>query len=357
MEFADRLDSAYVITPQLLAKSKFDCLEALQSNLQVDLLPQKRELKIKYGLNKLTREVTSLHAEVGLRHAAKYKYFAILHGQVDALWCEDALPSPMARDPNTTVPAIDDELVKACRVARAECAEAFKESGSGSADVVKTTVRRKAAHWISTDSDFNLELAVMDTLTGSGSERRVVEAALAHLPTAAAPCTVQTSYSSISSMTNTSTYRLASRPAQAKHGVIMSVLARAIDGRCAELSSLADDADLRLVKDRMQFFVTCDGLGDKMFGKDALASFYEIAKNKHDAGTLRPEDWDMLVVWSELIEPAKAQEIAEFVTEARKAAGLAMKRSSAPGGRSKPGKKAKASTQDSAVAEAMAMFL
>lgn len=347
------------ITTDSLAKGKFDCLEAVAVMSYVELLPSKREITIEFGPNEVQCEIASIHSEVALRFAGAYKWLAIAQGKLQPMWHEAALPHPAVKVEAYTGVEVDQDVVVHCCEARRCAGEDFTASGCGSSDVVRSTMKKKAAKWIEDDKDFGIDIASLNTLTGPASEKRVVDLACTYLASETAEVTVQQAYASLQGMEASSIYRLSSHPAQAKFGLIKSVLARTLDGRYVDLTTLADDEYLKLALDRMPYFVRNGEAPAIEFGGKALTSFYELAKPKHDRGQLAKSDWGCFDVWSDLLPAESRKEIADFVKDCKKKDAGAVKRGPTKA-RSEAKKKAKSSggqsSADVAVAEAMAMF-
>jgi hypothetical protein len=235
---------------------------------------------------------------------------------------------------------------------------AFDEAGTSSSDIVLKTLKAKRAHWLVMDPDFGLELAMIETLCGEGSESRLAATMLDLFPTAKQVVSLEEVCQKLHSLPGLIIYKMACRAAQAKHSLVCTMMGALCEGRAPNIATLLHDPSLSALVARLGFFIrVCESTGSKdkgqyLVGPAALNHIFEAAKIKHSNSSATLCDIEKLRSFAFLvpadIKAACAALVAEV--ESSNCANLAQR------AKSGDAKKATKIKQDTAVAEAMAMF-
>ena len=346
------------LTTESLNEFKFTCLEVVGALPNIDLLPVKRRVEVKYRGAPVVGDVTSLPAEISFRFAAVWKARAVCEKKLSPLWCEDFLNLDTAADAKFKDLVSDDDACKAAEVARAACKVAFDESGTGPSDAVMRTLKAKRSHWLLMDPDFGLEIAMIETLCGEGSEARLAASILDLFPTATKVVTLEEVCQQLHAMPALTIYKMASRAAQAKHSLVCTMLGRLCEGHAPCLATMSQDPTLAPVVARLGFFVRVTessgskGKSNELVGAAALKHLFEAARIKHGDTKATLNDVEKLRSFSFLVPADIKDACAQLVheVEADNCSNLSQRASS------QDTKKATKEKQATAVAEAMAMF-
>jgi hypothetical protein len=244
------------MTVATLNVAKFNTLEAVDRLANVALLPVRRSITVEHGNEAIVSEVTSITAEISIRFASFWKEAAVLQKKLGPMWCEDALE--LHHGVSVRLDAfglVDPELCQAAVIARDDCKQVFTESGYNTSDTMLQLLRTKKVHWKVMDPDFALEIAMVESLCSSGSEHRLVHKMFRMFPTTVVDIPVEDVLQQVHSLTTSSMYKMATRGAQAKHGLVTTMLGRIVDGRPPALHAMALDALLVPIVNALKFFV------------------------------------------------------------------------------------------------------
>jgi hypothetical protein len=256
---------------------------------------------------------------------------------------------------------VDRDLAVPAKVARAACAKVIKDAGCETGDTVLATFKHSTPQFFVMDPDFGVEVALVSYLCGPGSEQRLMSQLLLLMPSAASSQTVEAVLQAVNLMSTHDIFKMATRPAQAKHAFVVKVLGRILDNRAPDLSGINDDRFLQIFRTRLPFFIRFDFPGSSakappksLFGKEAMSALIEGALKKHGEGGCTAKDIAFLTPWRFLIGDTdldKADQLLKAVQGDHVLLDVAKK------GKSSTKEKATgAKKQDVAVAEAMAMF-
>ena len=252
------------------------------------------------------------------------------------------------------------EMCESAQVARDACEEYFNGAGKGTGDEVENGLKAKRVSWMTMDPEFGVELAVMEYLSGEGSERRLLVKIHAELPAPRRAITETGAFHAINKMSATAEFKLASRTAQAKHEAIVKVLGKLTHDTAPDLTVCLGDKQLRTFVAKLQYFVRVPSAaasgadsGEVLFGLDALKALHEQAKAKDAEGTLAKEDVVKLLTYTHLLPPELVASAAALNAKVEEK-GVA----ETTGKKQKKSKKSAAATaaEDLAAQEAMKMF-
>ena len=329
----------------------------MDSLQHIDFLPCKRCITVEYGGCPLQLNVNSMSAEISLRFATVWKGVAVHQKKLRPLWCEDLL----VLDPSKLLPSgfektvIKDDLCVAAQLAREECGQSFAEAGTASSDIVLQTLKSKRSHWMVADDDFHLEIAMIETLCGDGSERRLLAKIASLFPNETNRVSAEQVCQQMHAMTQTLAYKMASVPAQAKHSLIATVVGRLADGRAPQVNIIREDPSLASVFSAMAYFVMwTESAGNSkgggvVFGSEALNNIFVSEKAKHDRKEATTSNVEMLRVYAFML-PSDIKEDAKSLVAALDSSSVG---ATLP--KAKPA--SKKTKEDAIVAEAMAMFM
>ena len=103
------------------------------------------------------------------------------------------------------------------------------------------------------------------------------------MPTRTKLVTVEEAPQSLTGLTHSNLFKLASKTAQAKASLVLRWLVRAMDNAAPDFGESGNEPDMRRVIERMEFLCSHEeavGVGGapRCFGPVALAKIYEVAK-------------------------------------------------------------------------------
>lgn len=300
------MDEVFVegpLTVQAYGVGKVRAHDHANAMPNLDLLPVRRQVDVSYGRNTVKASVGGILAEANLRFSARLKSCGVQCRKLPRLWCEDLLrvPLPAEAPKGAAIPA--DELLVDATVARAECKSDVEEHGASTGDLVLTCVTTRKASWLNSDADFLVEISIMETLTGPASETTLLAKMLTHMPSPATARTVQEAFTAIEGMSSTAAFRLATRSAQAKHGIVSACLGRALDNRPADLATMSGDINMNALKAAMAFFVLSSaGTNPPTYGTACLdAKLAPVQARQATGGALTQADVRELEIWQDLL--------------------------------------------------------
>ena len=217
---------------------------------------------------------------------------------------------------------VDEDLLTAARVARAQANALFHDSAGQSADSVKDLLKVKSPILMNMDPGFRVELAMLECMVGDKAESRLRAALLDCLPCAARSIATDVALRKVHAVTKSDLYKYASRSAQGQAIALQRCLAKIVDGK-PPTTSMAEYASCQFmsaVVSRLPFFlratVTDDEGDDKeIFGSDYLAARYLEIKEKHDNGIATLDDCTIFEVFEHLV-PADTAEVVTALIKA-----------------------------------------
>lgn len=268
---------------------------------------------------------------------------------MDALWCEDLLDYSGVE---AFAGKIDEYVLAGPRAARSATKRVVESMSERGCEAVQGMVRSKKASWFALDSDYLFEVAIMETLSGPGSEKRLIDKMLSVFPDASKEVSIDDAIVQIDAVRSSASFSLATVTAQAKHSLVRTLLGRIKDTRPPGVSDLAQDASMSPVVSRLVYFMRAqDKKKTALFGCSAITQVLETCEAKLKKVELNVEDVKPLRIWSYLMsteKQASANTLLQTFDKAKKGQVL---RKDAGGG-----KKGKKPTEDVAMSEALAMF-
>ena len=247
-------------------------------------------------------------------------------------------------------------------LARTEMAKMIRDSGADAADQLSAFISQKGKNLLTIDPHFGVELALLSSLCGPGSEGRLQATMLDMMPDATREVEPSQVLTQLKQLTTKQTYRYAQRSAQAKVQAVTTWMGRIVDDRAPDLGLAHQDPMLLEVVAKFQFFVRLPNPEDArvtLFGWQALQEMHRITKAKLDRGQATMADCTPFVVWGYLIPHESKGDIDAMlkgITEAVGGMAVATKRAKKAGSKASSSTDGGPSSDDTAVAKAMAMF-
>jgi hypothetical protein len=333
----------------LLNKYKYLATDACDKVANVDLLPARRIIVVKLGAAEVSCAVGAIATEVSLRFAAAWKPLAVVATLLPQLWCENVL------DVGTVVQfkgKIEECLLHGVRAARESVKRAVDTMEEKGSQAIINLVRAKKASWLFLDSEFHLEVSMMDTLAGESSEKRLIDKVLAVMPSSTNGVNIDALTTSLDAIRGGAAFSLATLTAQAKFSLVRLMVGRVRDGKPPGVSDVASDIVLAPFIARLVYMVSAPGAkkGAKLFGAAAVEAILHDCKDKDTKGTLVDADIKPLIVWGYLLVGARAKDVQALIGKFDKASKGSLKKladSSA---------KKKRADEDLAMKEALSMF-
>jgi hypothetical protein len=185
--------------------------------------------------------------------------------------------------PKSAGPAkIDVNMMVASQVARDDCDRRMKNEASENAELVKEIAEKSVPGLLAIDDTFDVEFAIIESLTGLASEKRLMDAILDAMPSKATEISPASALQRVTALAAHGVYKYSTRPFQGKHSVILRILGRIVDGRAPDLQDAAKDVHMSGFIGRLQYFIRYDaddGKGSAMkFGSEALTYKYKVVK-------------------------------------------------------------------------------
>jgi hypothetical protein len=280
-----------------------------------------------------------------------YMYvFVCIH--VDAV-CQDLFE----RRRVAVVGVVDDNLLVGPVRARLEFTKELDRRANVTGDEVLNLTRVHDANLKMIDADWEFERLMVEALCGEKSEEKLVKRMLSFMPSQAVAVEIESALSDISRMSSQYVFKLSSKTAQAKHGLVVQLLGRLLDARSPDFKGYGDDASLAKIVERLQFFVRFEKTVNKKLvistGALALNEILGVAKFK-DAGSDISKELTTLKTFVYLATPTVKTEIYAFL-EANKSRDMAGSLST--GASSSTDKSGSGAKKDKAVQDAMGMFV
>ena len=323
----------------------------------VELLPMKREVGGEYRLQKINGKVASLREEVAFCFAAALKGFATQQDHLPELWCEALLVPKGAKLKFKA--KIDASMLKEAAAARAMVCTLVRGAAADTADVVQKVVLSKTAALLLMDSDFGVELSVLNKITSDGTGARTHEDILGCLPMQRSVISAEASAQLLRNLAAGDLFKLSSRAGQQKLRATQQLVDSIAEGRKPDVSMAKECGFIGQVISTFQWFVTARVENKDVYGTDALLEILAVTTKKHQAKQATLQDVAPLQVFRWLLPPEKAEAADLLAKEISKTAATMIDRmkgasSSSKGASKKPGTQ-KASA-DTALQAALDMF-
>jgi len=167
------------ITKDVFEQTSLAGREAIEALPNLDLLPQRRTVELRYRGTPFECKVSSPLEELSLKLSCYIRGLAVEKGSLKPLWVEDQLiPFGFTMGKGT----VDRALLEEAKVARALAESLVRDQGHQSADLIAEVIRVKANTLTSLDRLFKIELQFMKEMLGSAGERRLLEEILKLMP-------------------------------------------------------------------------------------------------------------------------------------------------------------------------------
>ena len=342
------------ITEASLNTAIFDTSMAVNNLPNVNLLPRKRDVNTNFGGALLLRTVGSVDEEVTARYDAAWKAAAAAQNAITKIVGEELVAQTY-----TFVGApgkVDAELCLKTNAARAEWARIYRESAPATCDELLRLARENKLRLGMLDGKWLIEAAILESVAGAGSEARLGRAILTHFPTAATSVSEEDCLQRINAMRSAPSYKFASLTAQARHGFVVKILTKLVDGEPPALGMYVDDVTMQMLIPQLGYFVRFDkpsasasAASCTVTGGEALKLIFDqVTTKKIDGDTLTKKDVVQLKAYAHLVPADLNDECASLVREAEDGATDLLKKK-LPGTRG-------VKKVDKAMHEALSMF-
>lgn len=167
---SDLFDKKQHINMKLYAHSKSAIMDQVKGMDGIEMLPSKRDISVQFRGQLIKLRIGSLAEEVDTRYASHMKGCATQAKKLAMLWCDDVLVASDAKLKFQATFASD--LIKEASAARTMAANLLKDAGADTADEVVKILQSKVTTIALTDTTFKLEMALLNDLTGDGTQGR-----------------------------------------------------------------------------------------------------------------------------------------------------------------------------------------
>ena len=299
-------------------------------------------------------DVESVVQHISIQLSFMWRPIAVESGKLPKLFCEDMVLDGCV--PESTID-LDDSLSSGPTAARNQCNAAFKEFGALTGAQTSSTIKRTQAQYSTIDPDFDADVQLIMSVCGANSQSRLMMAILKECPIVGVVKTAEQVLHAVSAMVNDNVYKLASKPAQVRHGAFKTVLCSIVNEVCPDISTInADPAMHQLTKTLKNFatFRPASGAGEAApvkYGLDALKAMRDAVKEQADNNVvIRDSDVSAFRTHMYLIPLTDRAKYTELIDLAKRDVSAKLKKAAA---KKKTGH---VSAKDKAVSEAMAMF-
>ncbi|CAK0886134.1 unnamed protein product [Prorocentrum cordatum] len=354
-QLSDEWIAAGDLTQDGLDAVKFSIYERITQVKNFDLVPDARTVVVKCAGHSFTIDFGSFASEISVSLNFRWRPMAVAQKKLPKLWCEDVvLKNPQV----ASARAIGECLCAQPKVAREACNRAFQEAGSMTGEQTATYLRANRGEYDDNDGDFEGDAQLIFSTCGVNSEARLIAHMASLFPTAEVAVEPDELLQKITGLTKVDVYKMASKPAQVKHGVVQKVLLAIVDDRCPDVSALWADKSLIAVKDQFPYLVRAeksasadDSAATTVFGFEALQLKLKTAQTTlADEQTIAKGDVRELITYRFLVPTG---ELAPFDAVIGRAEGTATPK--AKGAKAKPSAKGSGEKTSKAVSAAMAM--
>ena len=342
------------ITPERYEEAKRTALVKVSGMDGVDALPMKRQIQLPYRCQAVTAKIGSLREEVVLHFASALKGHAVETKQLVELWCECLLV------PNGTCmkykAKLDPALLKEPNASRSMVQNLVKDSSADSADLIQKMIFQKSTALLLMDADFQVELALLSSITSDGAQGKINSEIMLCMPSAEKKYTCEETAQLLKNLASGSLFKMSSRSGQQKLRMTQQLVDAIVEGRRPETSVVAQCTFLAEVVGRFQWFLVRKVGGSTVYGVEALKAVMSDAHAKLAAKTATLADVAPLQIFGWLLageEKLKAETMVKaIVTSATSMADCMKSKSTASSSKSTAVKK----QEDSALQKALDMF-
>ena len=136
-----------------------------------------------YLNTKHKKKVGNLLEEIQIKFAFHYKGRAVVQGILAKMWCEHLAVTETSPLPPFEA-LVDPELIQGAIEARDKLRIAIADSGANTSDTIQRIVKLRSPDLYLADPQIGVELALVDSLSGAGSEDGMQKSMLQCLPSA-----------------------------------------------------------------------------------------------------------------------------------------------------------------------------
>jgi hypothetical protein len=247
------------ISPGRYEEAKRSALLKVSAIDGVDALPMKRQIQLPYRCQVVPAKVGSLREEVGLHFASALKGHAVESKQLVELWCECLLvPSGTCTKYKAK---LDTALLKEPNASRTMVQNLIQDSSADSADLIQKMIFQKSTALLLMDADFQVELALLSSLTSDGAQAKINMEIMQCMPSAEKKFTCEETAQLLKNLAAGSLYTMSSRSGQQRLRMTQQLVDAVVEGRRPETTVVAQCTFLAEVVGRFQWFKNVGGGG------------------------------------------------------------------------------------------------
>ena len=352
---------AKLINAQVVLNTKKAISNALESLPNFDLLPVRREIRLKYRNYEIPNvKISHIAQEINMKVSARVKTIAVEKQLLKPYWCEDLLPlAPTTPDPK----GVEAEVVLGASVARSQVEKAIAASPGRDVDVLMDILQRQIKTFKGLDGDFDVDVAILQAICGDSGGAALKAHIVNVMPSKDVVRAPTDSLRLLTALMGQPVFKLSSREHQGKTNALIKALGLLTEGRSPDISQLKQDSWLGTIVNQFEFFVREVQRSDKtkgknvtVFGASALKLKFNALVEKHTAGNANFGDVQFINAFGWMLEADQRKVVDSILTDLSK---KPAKASSAFSSSSKPviEKSAKKSDMQNASARAMNLFV
>ena len=231
---------------------------------------------------------------------------------------EQELLCPAASVKKGTLQVFDEFLLGPTRIARTSVAKVAMESGAENDDQLNAVLAAKARSILALDPSCHVELALFAALCGENSEKRLLDAVLAMMPTATKRVGAQTFCQNVQQLMRTQMFTYGASSAKNKVAAVQKWIERIVADRPPEMKVADECPLLREIAFRFSFFlaktITVKGKTTEHSGEAALEIIMDETQKLAEEGQATLLHTAPLVVWAHLFKPEAAKKALALVS-------------------------------------------
>ena len=305
------------VTQKTLRVHQAETQKQVSAFAHLDILPQKRKVKVTYRTTRLTLKVQSPPHQVQLTYAAGVKSAGTKSSQLPKLVCEDML---VQGNDDKIVATFEDNIFVGAKAARARIAQTIDDKNATTGDVIHDVVNKSQEDLYILDPDFAIELAVVDELLGAGSGSRMQTKILECLPSAQKHFLPLVASQNLNTLQLSPAGKMADRSSQSRLTSTMSMVNSLAEDRNPDVREAQASDFMRPVVDRFQYFIKPQRASGKAAGTQyitgaaVLTLLFEGAKEKCEAGKFPKESLTTLTTFTFLLTQEQHDARKELTT-------------------------------------------
>ena len=184
----------------------------------------------------------SIHAEVKARFEFGWKGLARMRKDLAPSWGEE-LVAPIAGPPARAGSIADKSMVVPAANAREKFDKLYKAEAPKTGELIAALAKKNYHKLRSMGEGWIVENTIIMYACGEGSEARLCKIMADMFPTQDKEVAVEQVLLKINNMVGTDAFKLAAKPAQAKHRVVVKMLGYLVDSRPPPLQDLQGRRD------------------------------------------------------------------------------------------------------------------